>query len=398
MAYRKPNRICYAIAQVACFAFATAVFRRKFLRNEIRGKKGPFVVVANHQAAYDFANLMGATARPMSFVISNSFYRSLPLKGFLKSIGVIPKQQFQTTATDLKRMKEVIDRGEALVIYPAGLMCEDGLSTPIPEATYKFLKWLKADVYVARTDGTYFAMPKWSKKTHPGKTTLDIYRLFTKEELEKVSVEEVREQVDGALLFDAYRKQEEMLVAYHKGNEIAGLENVLYACPCCGREFTISLKEPSTLFCTACGFETESDKFGFFHTKNPSGAELRYVSDWSRKIYDRLKEKMRGGEISPFSLETEIWMIDETKHKFVPVGEGEISFDDGRFVLMGKTNEGDEISVCQPAVPSLPFSPGNYLELQEGERIYRCRLKEGKQVMKLIHLLKISFELQQKSE
>ncbi|MBQ9740016.1 MAG: YscO family type III secretion system apparatus protein, partial [Kiritimatiellae bacterium] len=49
-----------------------------------------------------------------------------------------------------------IDEEGILVIYPAGLMSDDGTSTPIPAATYSFLKWIKADIYMAKTIGTYF--------------------------------------------------------------------------------------------------------------------------------------------------------------------------------------------------------------------------------------------------
>ena len=180
MSYRKPNIFCYRIAQCASWFVSTFIFRRKLQRNEIKGKKGPFVVIANHEAALDFVNLIGITSTPMSFVISNSFYNSLPITGFFDQLGVIPKQQFQTTVRDMKTMKEVIDNGSPLVIYPAGLMCEDGLSTPIPAATYKFLQWLGVDVYVARTTGTYFSMPKWAKGLRVGRTYLDVYRLFSK--------------------------------------------------------------------------------------------------------------------------------------------------------------------------------------------------------------------------
>ena len=132
MEYQKPNRFLYRVAQVVCWFVATFVFRRRILRNEIRGKKGPFVVIANHQAALDFVNLIGAAWRPMSFVISQSFFTTLPVKGYMKKIGVIPKQQFQTTVRDLKKIRAVIEAGQPAVIYPAGLMSEDGLSTPSP--------------------------------------------------------------------------------------------------------------------------------------------------------------------------------------------------------------------------------------------------------------------------
>ena len=72
-------------------------------------------------------------------------------------------------------MKAVVEEKGILVIYPAGLMCEDGLSTPIPNATFRFLQWMHADVYMAKTYGTYFCTPKWSKKRRRGRTYLDVY-------------------------------------------------------------------------------------------------------------------------------------------------------------------------------------------------------------------------------
>ena len=108
MHYTKPNLLCYRIAQVVSWLVATFVFRRKVLRNEIRGQRGPFVVIANHQAALDFVNLIGLTHRRMSFVISNSFFSTLPIQSFLRKMGVIPKQQFQSSVGDMKRLRAVI--------------------------------------------------------------------------------------------------------------------------------------------------------------------------------------------------------------------------------------------------------------------------------------------------
>ena len=163
-AKRTHNIFLYRLVQLLSWFVAIFAFKRKFLRNEIKNKKGPFVIIANHEAALDFVNLIGATRTPLSFVISNSFYNTLPFKSIVTRLGMIPKQQFQTSLRDLGAMRSTIKNGNILVIYPAGLMCEDGHSTPIPAATYEFLKWLNTDVYVAKTIGTYFSMPKWAKK------------------------------------------------------------------------------------------------------------------------------------------------------------------------------------------------------------------------------------------
>ena len=265
MKYKRPNLFYYRLTQCVSWFVSTFIFQREILRNEIDGKQGPFVVIANHQAAFDFVNLIGITKRPMTFVISNSFYHSLPVKEIIDELGMIPKQQFQTTFEDIKKMKAVIENGEVLVLYPCGLMCEDGISTPIPSATYKFLKMLNADIYVAKTSGTYFAMPKWGKGFRPGKTYMDIYKLFSKEDLAALNIEEIKEKTDDAILFDAYREQETFKIKYKNSDNIEGLENVLYMCPHCKTEFSMHIKNKHTIYCESCGYEETGDDYSSYY-------------------------------------------------------------------------------------------------------------------------------------
>lgn len=398
MGNKRHSVLHYRIAQAASLVVAKLIFRRKMIRNEIKGKKGPFVVIANHEAALDFVNLIGVTHVPMTFVISNSIYSTLPIKKFVERMGVIPKQQFQTSIRDIKRMKEVIDEGGILVIYPAGLMCEDGRSTPLPAATYQFLKWIRADIYVARTSGTYFTMPKWTSGMRAGRTYLDIYRLFSREEIEAVDDEAVRRATEGALSFDAYREQEELLVKYRKNSCIEGLENVLYQCPHCGEEFTVRVHDRSTLRCDACGFAHTSDAYGFLHNSGGIGKEWRYVSDWSRYIYDALKARIEQGEDIVLQAATEFRMVDGKRNKFIPVGKGTVTLTREAFLLKGSLRD-EPFSLIVPIhdFASLPFKPGRHFEVQCGNDIYRCVLEDGRMAMKFINMVKACYELEHMS-
>ncbi len=395
--YRKPNLFLYRLTQFLSGIVSKVIFKRKTLRNEIKGKKGPFIVIANHEAALDFVNLIGATSRPMTFVISNSFYSTLPVKGIMNKIGVIPKQQFQTTVADLKQMKSVLDEGQPLVIYPAGLMCEDGLSTPIPVATYKFLRMMKADIYVARTSGTYFVTPKWGKGLRSGRTYMDIYKLFSKEDLKDLDLETIQKKTDEALLFDAYRDQEHYLVKYKNNDNIQGLENVLYICPHCSAEFSMEIKGNNTIYCTKCGYEQVSDEYAFFHNQKGLGEEFRYASDWSKKIHEKVKENILEGKETTLSAKTHIHMIDSAKNKFVEVGSGTVSITPEHFILDGQIHGADtELKVPIISIPTLPFKPGRHFEIQNGNDIYRCVLEDGKLAMKFIHMLKSFYEINRK--
>lgn len=385
----KQSGLFYLIARIASFITARLIFKRKFIRNEIKDKKGPLLIIANHEAAYDFVNLIGATRRKMTFVISESFYETVPVKGIIKRMGVIPKQQFQTTLKDIKSMKAVVDNDRILTIYPAGLMCEDGLSTPIPDTTYKFLQWLKADVYMARTYGTYFAMPKWSKGFRPGRTYLDIYKLFSKEELETLDESEVRARAEEALLFDAYRDQEKYLVKYKNCSDISGLENVLYKCPHCKAEFSMHVRDKSVIYCDRCGFAHKSDEYGFLHNIG-EGEEIRYVSDWSRWIYRELEESIARGEEGEVTLVGNIQRLCKDENKFCELGEGSVRLtSDHIYISYVRDSEAQECAVPITNFASLPFSPGRYVEVQHANEIFRCLPTDAKQVMKLINKLKI---------
>lgn len=387
MKYRKPDWFVYQLAQGASFLISRLVYGCRVLRNEIRGKKGAFVVIANHQSALDFVNLIGLTHRRMSFVISNSFFSTLPVKGLLEKAAVIPKQQFQTTSADLRAMKAVVDAGEPLVIFPAGLMCEDGLSTPIPAATYKFLKWLKADIYAARTTGAYFVMPKWAKGMRPGRTYMEAYKLFDKEELAAMPEQEIRARAQQALTFDAYREQS---VPSRHNRDIAGLENVLYLCPHCGAEFTMKTAG-STISCIRCGYAETSDDKGRLHRSGTVGEEIAYVSDWSRRVNEHIRRQVQSGELKELQAPTAIHMIE--KNRFVEVGKGTLRLSAEGFTLCG-TLQGEQTELCIPieGIPTLPVSPGRHIELQQGDTIYRCVLEDGRLAMKFIHMLEVFYE------
>lgn len=158
----------------------------------------------------------------------------------------------------------------------------------------------------------------------------------------------------------------------------------------------MAVKGEDTIYCTDCGFSQRSDKYGFLHNASGIGEEIRHVSDWSRLIYNRLKERICAGKEDRISCKTQICMVDDEKHKFLPVGTGTVTLTQGKFRLEGTLN-GETIckDISVVGTPTLPFSPGKHLELQDGATIYRCVLEDGKLVMKFINMLKIFYELSQ---
>jgi 1-acyl-sn-glycerol-3-phosphate acyltransferase len=391
--YKKPNLFIYGIYKFICKILAKFKFNLKVTRNELKGNKGPYVIIANHEAAIDFINI-AATVKKAHFVISYSFYHSLPIQPLIKAAGVIPKQQFQTSTADMKAMKTVLENDMPFVIYPAGLMSENGVSTPIPPSTGKFLKWLGHDVYVAKTTGSYLTSPKWSKIKRKGRINLDIYKLYDKDELKSLSNDELYKKVIEVLYYDAYENQEKQLVEYKNGSNIEGIENVLYKCPKCGNEFTNVVKDSNTMICNCCNNQAKANKYGFLEKVNDSDVVYKHPSDWASSIEDELYNHIKENPDYTLEDECEIKMIDYKKHKFVPVGKGYVKYTKDLLTLTGTVN-GEELSKTFKLnqYPILPFKPNAYFEIQENNDIYRICLKNSNMTTKWVYSIKSSFKI-----
>ena len=134
-----------------------------------------------------------------------------------------------------------------------------------------------------------------------GRTYLDVFKLIDKNELKDMTTEQIRNKVSEALFFDAYREQETNMIKYKGGDNIEGLENVLYICPNCKEEFTLNIKNKNTIYCSKCGFAHTSDEYGFLHNSGGIGEEIRYVSDWSRFVEAKIKVACFGLFITSFA-------------------------------------------------------------------------------------------------
>jgi predicted RNA-binding Zn-ribbon protein involved in translation (DUF1610 family) len=210
----------------------------------------------------------------------------------------------------------------------------------------------------------------------------------------KTDNEELSRKIVDALSFDAYREQEQLRIKYKHGDNVEGLEDVLYACPSCGSEFTIRVKNKNTLYCEHCGFEHRSDEYGFLHNVGKTDEEIRYVSDWSRLIYSNMYDRLAAGEQMKFMADVKIHTINYKKKKVEEVGEGVLSLNSEAYTLVGTVSgEEREIKIAPSAFPSLPFKPGAYLELQHGKEIFRLYPEDGHQIMKYINFVKIQYEL-----
>lgn len=392
--YKKPNWFIYFIYRMISKFIAKFIFNTKIIKNELKGVKGPYVVIANHESAIDFINAAAAIDRRAHFVISNSFYNTMSIKGLIKMAGVIPKQQFQTSVADIRKMKQVVDNDRPLIIYPVGLMSENGVSDPSPIATSKFIKMMNVDVYVCYTRGSYLTKPKWSKVRRKGQINIEVFKLFNKEDLKNYKEEEIYNKIEEKIYYNAYKNNEVDKIKYKNGDNLEGLEYVLFKCPHCQKEKVIISENGNTLKCKECGYTVKGNEYGFLESVNDSKLYFKHPSDWYFDTYNEYKEKVINEGVITLNEEVEIKMINYKKKKYEVVGNGEVTLNSENIILKGKINDEEvnkEFFITN--YPYLPFMPGRYLDLQDGKDIYRLVFKEKYDITKFVMLVKIYHNL-----
>ena len=87
-------------------------------------------------------------------------------------------------------------------------------------------------------------------------------------------------------------------------------------------------------------------------------------------------------------------MIDYKKHKFVEVGDVNISLQRSVFKLNGTiNNEPFNKEILTKELFILPFSPGRYFEIQDKKDIYRIYLDEACKTTKWLNVLRAIYDV-----
>ena len=341
-------------------------------RYKIKGKKidAPAIVLVNHGSFMDFAysGTLIRRSRPHYIIARLYFYKKL-VGSFLKMIGQFPKSMFAMDIESAKNCVKVLKEGGVLAMMPEARLSTAGRFEDIQEGTYAFLKKSRVPVYTVKVDGSYFAKPKWAKKMRRGslvEAELDI--LFTKEEIENLSLEEIKARTEERLRFDDFEWiKKRPKVRYKSKNLAEGLDNILTICPKCKQKYTLSTVGHE-ISCKNCGMTARlDDRYSFV------GAEpFANFADW----YDWQREEIfrSFSEDESYSLCSEVELklpSPDGKTFLYSAGHGVATLTREGLTYEG-TVDGEETTLTFPKkeIYRLLFGAGESFEIYIGQKIH----------------------------
>jgi len=163
----------YFLAKVLCFIFFKGFFRTEVTGQENIPKSGPFILAANHTSFLDPPLLGFACPRVLHYLARSTLYRNRFFSFLISSLHAIPLDR-EGSALALKKALAVLQRKQALVIFPEGTRSPDGQLQP-PRPGIGFIAQKSgAPVIPVFISGSHQALPVGARFIRPAKIRIKI--------------------------------------------------------------------------------------------------------------------------------------------------------------------------------------------------------------------------------
>ena len=267
--YKTTNRFYYWIYRTVMKIIGRKYHPHYEVIDDINKCDGPAFVIFNHLSRIDHMYVMEICYPRRINILAGycEFFRS-HLHWAFKMNNIIPKKQYSNDMISTKGILSIINQGGVVALAPEGLATNDGTPKPIVPHTGHLFKKVKVPVYFVELRGQYLQNTKVCLDERYGETYAKISLLFSKEDLEKMSVDEIDDKINNAFRHDEYEWQKEKHIKWDmRGRPCHKLDELLYYCPKCHKEFSM-VSTDTEIKCNNCGNGATVDDYYAFHPLN----------------------------------------------------------------------------------------------------------------------------------
>lgn len=351
----RPIKTPAALALIVWAGCALMTPRLKLRRVGMKGVQPPYIVIATHQGFSDYYIAPRALFPHRAVYVSDMEGYAAFGKRLYALIGCTPKRRYVHDISVVRNIRHALFKLKApVVIFPESRHCDAGVTSKITDDLGKLAKHFGVPVAVLTAHGSYLANPFWDEE-HTRKTPLDatLELLFTAEDIERLSAEEINNALLEKLQYDEYAWQRENGIRISCKNRAQGLHKPLYRCVGCGAEGKMS-SGGARLSCGSCGAFWDMNELG--ELIGSDGETVR-VTDWYNGERAIVNGLIDSGEYKGLTVPVTVEALPNEKG-FIELGGGTLTHDMSGFTLI--LNSPDErlkdsfpLRVSSKALPSV---------------------------------------------
>lgn len=210
--------------------------------------KRQFLILMNHQTAFDQFFVGIAFPRPIYYVASEDLFS----KGWLSKliqwlVEPIPIKKSTTDTHAVRLCRRVALEGGSIALFPEGNRTYSGKTEYIKPSLEQLVRFLRLPVAILNLEGGYGVHPRWSDVVRKGKCRVRVKRIIEVEEYQAMDPSDFATLLEKELTVDDTAIPAE----YHHKKAAEYLERVMYYCPECGLSKWESRGD--TAHCLTCG-------------------------------------------------------------------------------------------------------------------------------------------------
>ncbi len=193
----------FRLGRWGCRVFCILFFRLRVYGRDNIPKKGPFILVVNHQSYLDPIFCGIPLKRRLYFVARDSLFDNWPLGRLISSIDTIPLKRTQTNLSALRKVICKLKEGKGVCLFPEGTRTNDGKIAPLKPGFSLLCKRTTASVVPVAIDGAFECWPRHKKIFSRGSISVCYGEAIAYEQMKNMSDEQLMK-----LLTDTLRRMQ----------------------------------------------------------------------------------------------------------------------------------------------------------------------------------------------
>lgn len=153
----------YAFFKACLWIFSKLVARVHVEGLENIPRRGPFLVVANHQSFLDPIFIQSHMPRAPHTLTKSTQFAGGFWGWVLPRLQAIPTRRYRVDPQVVRTVLRRLEEGEGVCIYPEGERTWDGAMQPLRRGTIRLLLKAGVPIVPCGTAGSFDVLPRWSR-------------------------------------------------------------------------------------------------------------------------------------------------------------------------------------------------------------------------------------------
>lgn len=157
------SELWYQFNFCVVFGGYTFGFSYKSVGHHHMPRKGPVLVIANHESFLDPLAVGLGVRRRLNYLARKPLFSNPTFGRYLRSVGCVPVDQDGVAKEGLKTSIELLQAGKAMLIFPEGERCHTGQMQDFKPGLLLILRKVPVPVVPVGVAGAFEAYPRTAK-------------------------------------------------------------------------------------------------------------------------------------------------------------------------------------------------------------------------------------------